>query len=341
VRVSSGLRYTPSVAGDVNGDGWGGDRAFIFDPARAPDANVASGLRDLLANGSHSARTCLQSQLNGLAGRNSCVGPWSSTMNASLLLSNVPRTNNRMTISLNLANPLGGIDQLVHGSDKLHGWGATPLPDQTLYQIRGFDQANQRYVYQVNSRFGNTDPALSTFRSPFRMTLDVRMRLGPNPNEQAVVLAMRVKPAMAGTRAPVDTIRMRYVCGTQNGGNGYSDIFRFMLRLADSLALSREQVEKLQAEQKIMRARADSVYGVLATYLAALPKDYDVKDAAKHVTDADNDVWKIIYAEGPFLKGLLTNGQIRLLPLGMFNMITTTKPTEITSRFYFGSVCQG
>jgi hypothetical protein len=341
VKISSGLRYTPIVAGDVNGDGWGGDRAFIFDPAHAPDADVASGLNDLLANGSHSARTCLQSQVNALAGRNSCVGPWSTTMNASLLMTNVPRTDNRMTISLNLANPLGGIDQLVHGSDKLHGWGATPIPDPTLYQIRGFDPGAQRYVYQVNSRFGNTDPALNTFRSPFRLTLDVRMQLGPNRNEQAVVLNIRVKPPLAGTRATADTIKNRYVCGGASGANGYSDIYKYMLRLADSLALSRDQVEKIEVEQKIMRARADSVYGVLANYLVALPKDYDVKEAAKHVTDTENDMWKIIYAEGPFLKGLLTNGQIRLLPFGMFNMVTTTTPTKITSRFYFGSACRG
>ena len=262
-------------------------------------------------------------------------------MNASLLVTNIPQTDNRMTVSLNLANPLGGIDQLLHGSDKLHGWGATPIPDQTLYQIRGFDQTAQRYIYQVNSRFGNTDPALSTFRSPFRMTLDVRMRLGPNPNEQSVVLNMRVKPPLAGTRATVDTIKNRYVCGSPNGGNGYSDIYRFMLRLADSLALSRDQVEKMQAEQKLMRGRADSVYGVLANYLVALPKDYDVKDAAKHVTDTDNDMWKLIYGEAPFLKGLLTNGQVRLLPIPLFNMVTTTSTTTPTGRFYFGGACTG
>lgn len=339
MKVSSGLRYTPTVAGDVNGDGWLGDRAFIFDPSRTTDASLAAGMRDLLNNGSQSARTCVQSQLSMLAGRNSCVGPWSSTMNASLVMSNVPRTDNRMTISLNLANPLGGIDQLVHGSDKLHGWGATPIPDQTLYQIRGFDQTAQRYIYQVNSRFGNTDPALSTFRSPFRMTLDIRMRLGPNTNEQAVVLNIRVKPPLVGTRATADTIRNRYVCGGASGANGYSDIYKYMLRLADSLALSRDQVTKIQAEQKLMRGRADSVYGVLANYLAALPKDYDVKDAAKHVTDTENDMWKLIYAEGPFLKETLTSGQVRLLSGPLFAMVTSTLPPN--ARFFFGSACIG
>jgi hypothetical protein len=337
-KVSSGLRYTPTVAGDVNGDGWSNDRAFIFNPATTADPSVASGLTDLLSKGSKSARECLQSQLNTLAGRNSCVGPWSATMNASLLWTNIPRTDNRLTLSLNLANPLGGLDQLLHGSDKLHGWGATPIPDGTLYQIRGFDPTAQRYQYQVNPRFGNTDPAFSTFRSPFRITVDARMTLGKNSQEQAVVLNMRVKPPLAGTRATEDTIRNRYVCGNVSGANGYSDIYKFMLRLADSLALSRDQVEKMQVRQKYMRGKADSVYGELAKYLVALPNDYSAKDAAKHVTDTENAMWKLIYGESTFLTELLTKGQIRLLPGPIFNMVTNNATFQ--GRFYFGGACR-
>jgi hypothetical protein len=337
-KVSSGLRYTPAVAGDVNGDGWLGDRAFVFDPSRAPDVEVADGLRHLMSDGSRSARDCLSSQLGRLAGRNSCVGPWSATMNASLLAANIPQTGNRLTVSLNLANPLGGIDQLLHGSDQLHGWGATPLPDGTLYQIRGFDQTAQRYVYRVNPRFGNTNPAFNTFRTPFRMTLDIRMALGPNAQQQAVVLNMRVKPALAGTRASLDTIRNRYVCGTTSGANGYSDIYRLMLRFADSLALSRDQVAKVQERQKLMKAKADSVYGELARYLFALPPDYSAKDAAKHVADTETAMWKLIYGESTYLQELLTKGQLRLLPLPLFNMVTTTSP-NLNARFYFGRAC--
>ncbi|HEY2165132.1 MAG TPA: hypothetical protein VGH04_14125, partial [Gemmatimonadaceae bacterium] len=47
-RVQSVLRYTPFVAGDINGDGASNDRAFIFDPSRVTDTAVARGLRDLL-----------------------------------------------------------------------------------------------------------------------------------------------------------------------------------------------------------------------------------------------------------------------------------------------------
>jgi hypothetical protein len=338
MKISSGLRYTPVVAGDVNGDGWFNDRAFIFNPATSSDTGVAHGLRDLLASGSKSARDCLNAQMGALAGRNSCVGPWSATMNASIFAQNIPKTDNRLNVTLNLANPLGGLDQLLHGSDHLHGWGMTPFPDGTLYQIRGFDPAAQRYVYQVNPRFGNTNPALTTFRTPFRLTLDVRYDYGPNRQEQAVVLALREQPRLEGTRAPRDTIQRRYVCGGASGTNGYSDIYRFLLRLSDSLALSRDQVEKVQSRQRYMRAKADSVYGALADYLQPLPLDFDTKSAAKHVTDTDTDMWKLIYGESAFLKELLTPGQIRLLPSPILNMVTTTSP-NFNARFFFGPSC--
>jgi len=319
-RISSGLRYTPTVGGDVNGDGWFGDRAFVFDPARVGDAALSQGLKDLMTNGSSSVRNCLTSQTNTLAGRNSCVGPWFASMNASLYMSNVPRTNNRMSLSLNLSNPLGGIDQLLHGTDHLRGWGATPFMDGTLYQVRGFDAAARRYTYQVNPRFGNTSPSASTLRSPFRMTLDVRMNLGHDAQEQDVILKMRVKPAVKGTRATADTLKNRYMNSLSS--NAFMDIYKLMLRYADSLALSRDQSEKVQARQKMLIARADTVFGGLAAYLAKLPENYSAKDAAKHVTDASTAMWDIIYAEGPWIKELLTPGQLRLLPGGLREMVT-------------------
>jgi hypothetical protein len=171
----------------------------------------------------------------------------------------------------------------------------------------------------VNSRFGATSTATNTFRSPFRITLDFRMDLGHNRDEQAVILNMRIKPPLVGTRASADTIKNRYMGGMSS--NAFSDIYRVMLRYADSLALSRQQTEQLQGRQKMLIARADSLFGAMATYLAALPKDFSAKDAAKRVTDAQTDIWTIIYAEAPFLKEVLTPGQIRLLPGGIRDMI--------------------
>ncbi|HEY4216407.1 MAG TPA: carboxypeptidase-like regulatory domain-containing protein [Gemmatimonadaceae bacterium] len=325
-RVMSGQRYTPTVAGDVNGDGWLNDRAFIFNPARA-DTAVARGIKDLLATGSGSAKTCIASQLGTLASRNSCVGPWTATMNASVFVPYVPGTNRRMQASLNIANPLGGLDQLLHGSSKLHGWGSAPLIDGTLYQVRGFDPSTQQFVYAVNPRFGATSPSASTFRTPFRLTLDVRLDYGRSSQEQALDLNLRIKPPLAGTRATADTIKNRYM------KTGFSDVYMVMLHYADSLALNQAQMEKMLAQQKILQAKADSIYGSLAGYLVALPSDYDVKTALARTTKTSDDMWNVVYAESPFIKGLLTPGQIRLLPAPIRDMVTTP---GYKGRFFFG-----
>ena len=253
-------------------------------------------------------------------------------MNASLNAPRLPGTNNRVDLSVNFANPLGGLDLLMHGANNLRGWGAAPLIDGSLYQVRGFDPTTRQYQYSVNPRFGNTNPSTSTFRTPFRVTFDVRIDFAHSTQEQSVVLAMRIKPPLAGTRAPFDTLKARYMNGTGTA-NGLSDIYKLMLRFADSLALTRDQTEKVQQRQKYLIARADTVYAELARYLVALPSDFSPKDAAKHVADASTAVWEIVYAEAPWLKELLTPGQIRLLPGPLRDMVTTP---NYKGRFYFG-----
>ena len=326
-RVQSGLRYTPFVAGDINGDGSSNDRAFIFDPSRVADTAVSRGIRDLLNGGSASARDCLSRQINTIAGRNSCVGPWSATFNAALVIPRLPKTNGRMQATLNLANPLGGLDQLLHGSDKLHGWGSTPLVDGTLYQVRGFDPATRQFVYQVNPRFGSTNPSVSTLRSPFRITLDIRYDYGRNGEEQRLDLNLRIKPPLVGTRATADTIKTRYL------KSGFTDLYAVMLRFADSLAMTRAQMEQIQGEQKVLLAKADTIYAGLAAYLVALPSNYDPGEAVKRVTAANDSAWKTIYAEAPFIRRTLEPRQLPRLPGPIYAMMMTEKPQM---RFFFG-----
>jgi hypothetical protein len=74
-----------------------------------------------------------------------------------------------------------------------------------------------------------------------------------------------------------------------------------MLRFADSLALTREQSEKVQARQKKLIAQADSVFGDLAKHLASLPMNFNAKEAATRVKNAQDDMWNIIYAERSYL----------------------------------------
>ncbi|MFZ9949678.1 MAG: hypothetical protein ACO3FX_08750, partial [Gemmobacter sp.] len=80
----AGNPFTPLVSGDVNGDGYSNDRAFIFDQASAYDPAVGSAMQALLASTSPEARRCLEAQAGQIAGRNSCRGPWIQTANLSL-----------------------------------------------------------------------------------------------------------------------------------------------------------------------------------------------------------------------------------------------------------------
>jgi hypothetical protein len=314
------------VAGDINGDGGSNDRAFVFNPAATTDTSLANGLNTLLRGGSQSARDCLTKQLGTIASRNSCVGPWYATMQANMGFNRLPGTN-RARVNFSFANVTGALDQLIHGSEHLRGWGLLPIPDQTLYQVRGFDASAQRFIYAVNPRFGASGPSTTTRRNPFRITLDVQLDLGRSADEQRVEQTIRVRPSLYGTRAPVDSIKNRYI------RSSFTDLYAVMLRFADSLALSRDQTERVQARQVLLKARADSIFGDLARYLVALPESFDVKDAAKHVTDTGDSAWKVIYAERDFLSATLTPGQIHLLPPPIQQMIITP---DFKGKFFFG-----
>ena len=183
----SGSPFTPMVGSDINGDGLANDRAFIFNPATSTDPQLATDTRTLLADATPAVRRCLTSQFGMGAARNSCEGPWTANLNASVTLNTYQlggvwrKFDN---ISLYISNPLGGLDQLVHGNN-LQGWGNPAFPSPILYYVRGFDAANQRFLYTVNPRFGDTRSTNATTQQPFRVTLNVSMHYGPSQGTQA------------------------------------------------------------------------------------------------------------------------------------------------------------
>src|SRR5437899_11866156 len=125
-RVTSGVPFTPLVGSDVNGDGARNDRALVFDPATTVDTAVANGMRALLATASPGVRTCLQSQVGRVAARNSCTGPWQPSLDLQVnWRPGYFGLDRRLTVSLLTVNLLGGLDEWLHGSAHLHGWGFT------------------------------------------------------------------------------------------------------------------------------------------------------------------------------------------------------------------------
>ncbi|HEX9105704.1 MAG TPA: TonB-dependent receptor, partial [Longimicrobiales bacterium] len=178
-RLQSGAPYTPMVGGDINGDGVQDDRAFVFNPAAAADSAVANGMGRLMASLSGGARDCLQAQLGQIAGRNSCRGPWSTSLSLrASLRPNLPTLERRLTISVDAQNVMEGLDQLVHGANKMQGWGEALRPDSRLLDVRGFDPATAAFRYQVNEDFGRTIRGPSAIRSPFTLRISARMAIG-------------------------------------------------------------------------------------------------------------------------------------------------------------------
>ena len=129
--IQSGSHYTPIVAGDINGDGSGrNDRAYIYNPAIAPDTAIANGMTRLLNETSGNAKKCLMAQIGEIAGRNTCTGPWTPQLNFQVNW----RPNlfdRRLAVSLQTINLLGGLDQWINGENNLKGWGGTARPDNT------------------------------------------------------------------------------------------------------------------------------------------------------------------------------------------------------------------
>ncbi|MFN2567398.1 MAG: hypothetical protein ABR499_20570, partial [Gemmatimonadaceae bacterium] len=307
----SGNPFTPMVAGDVNGDGYSNDRAFVFDPAEAAAADpaLAAAMQSLLENGSRAARDCLRRQLGMLAARNSCEGPWTST--ASLSVSFNPlkvRMPQRATLSFQISNPLGAADLLLHGSKNLRGWGQQVFPDQSLLYVRGFDAQAQRFRYEVNQRFGATSPAFSAFRTPVTLTAMLRFDVGPTRERQMLEQQLDRGRRKEGTKLPEPMLKMML------GQGGLPNPMAQILRQQDTLKLTGPQADSIATLNRWYTIRVDSIWSPVAKYLAELPDRYDDDEAYERYIRARRATVDLLSRLGPQIKRLLTAEQRRKLP---------------------------
>jgi len=307
----SGQPFTPTIAGDVNGDGYSNDRAFIFDPKLSGgDAAVAGAMQQLLRAGSDAARECLATQVGQLAKRNSCQGPWTS--NASLSISFNPakiRMPQRASIQFQLSNPLAAADMLLHEDDKLKGWGQVATPDPSLLYVRGFDPSTQRYRYEVNQRFGATNPQFSAFRAPVTLTAMLRFDVGPTRERQSLTQQLNRGRTLPGQKLPEPMLRAIY-----GQGGGLQNPLATILRQQDSLHLTAKQADSIAALNRWYTIRNDSIWAPVAKYLGTLPDRYDGGDAYERYITARHATVDLLAKIGPEVKGLLTAEQRRKLP---------------------------
>ncbi len=308
-RFASGSTFTPQLSGDVNGDGYNNDRAFIFNPSAAKDPTVASGISNLLATGSAEAKECLTSQLGKLAARNSCQGPWTSSANLSISFNPMKvRMPQRAQLSFAVTNPLGAADILLHGESKMHGWGQFAFADPTLMYVRGFNAATNSYKYEVNPRFGSTNPQFQTFRAPVTLTMQIRVDVGPSRERQQLTQTLDRGRTRTGDKMPEQFIKMSY------GSGGVPNPMAQLLRQADTLELTGPQADSLASWNRSYTIRLDSIWTPVAKKFAALPDKYDHDDAYDTYKFARESSVDLLIALAPRINAMLTAEQKRRIP---------------------------
>ncbi|MGH7468951.1 MAG: hypothetical protein ACRENP_13435, partial [Longimicrobiales bacterium] len=313
--VRSGSAFTPTIAGDVNGDGYSNDRAFIYAPTGSADPAIAAGMQQLLDNASGRTRDCLQKQLNAIAARNSCRGPWSTNASLSMSLDRAKfRMPQRGEITLSLSNPLGAADMLVNGSGDLKGWGQNAFPDQSLLYVRGFDAQARQYRFEVNQRFGATRPQFMTQRQPVILTANMKFDLGPTRERQTLGQQLNSGRTQPGSRFPETMYR-------SSGSNSVSNPMSTILRSQDSLRLTALQADSIAAMNRRYTYRADSLWAPVAKYFATLPAQFEEGEAYSRYIQTRRAQVDMLMDIVPVVRDLLTPEQRRKLPAFIVNIL--------------------
>ena len=307
-RAQSGLPFTPQVQGDVNGDGRSGDRAFIPNVASETDAVLATQLRALIADGSPSARRCLLDNAGTVVSRNGCRGPWTQSLNVQWSPRLPQRISNRVTPNIYLQNVLAGVDQALHGSNGLRGWGSPAVPDPVLLVPRGFDAAANRFQYDVNSRFADTRPGHTVLSNPFRIVIDFSMNLSTDFDLQQLRRAVEPVKGPAGwMRRSADSLAAFYLSNT-------SSIHKVLLSQSDSLFLTGAQIVALRRADSVYSARVRAVYIPLGQFLAA-GEGGAGKAELDSVQASQKAYWKIFWEQPEIADSIVNASQRELMPM--------------------------
>ena len=329
-RAQSGLPYTPVVQGDVNGDGIGGDRAFIPRPGTTGDASLDAQLQAALTRGSPAARECLRANLGRVAPRNGCRGPWTETLNMQWSPPIPEKWARRVRSSVYLENVLGGVDQLVHGND-LRGWGAQGRPDPVLLIPRGFDVTAKRYRYDVNPRFADTRPGRTLFRSPFRISIDFSIDLSVDYPLQQLRRALEPirGPNNSWVDRGADSLAAFYLSRT-------SSIHKALLEQSDSLFLTKTQIAQLQRADSAYSAQVRALYLPLGRFLSERRGNDPGKTELDSAAAVDSVYWTVFWVQPEIADSIITPTQRELFPM-LKAMVGIAKKDREHSRWMFGN----
>jgi len=294
------------------------------------DAAMSRQMSAFLAAAPSNVQSWLNSQLGGIAKRNSCRGPWTQQLNIQWTPRIPVRIQGRyIQANVVFENPLAGIDQLVNGAENMKGWGTRAAPDPVLLVPRGFDAANNRFRYDVNPRFGDTRAFRTLSRSPFRITLDFSLNFSTPYDVQQLRRALEpVKVRGNWERRSADSIMAYYMRNTSN-------IHRLLLAESDSLFLTVEQQNALLEADSIYSEAVRALYRPLGEYLAKHEGGTPGKAALDSANATDKAYWVIFWEQVDVALPILTPQQKELLPM-VEQMGQVTNEDRRNSQWQFG-----
>lgn len=266
----SGVPYTPQVVGDVNGDGVGGDQAFI--PSLSEGSALAEEINTVLAHVPETAARCVRAQSGSIARIGSCAAPWRHRIN--LYVDFVPPRavglGSRLSLSVGVINAGAALQRLLGISPGQLT--SDPPPDPHLLVLRGFDPADQRYIYHVNGGFGS--PVGGAGRSQAYPTFGVQLRGewrfgGPRRDRLVRDLSLRTESKEIEWTPTTALAHLRSLV---------SDPTVTVLDVADSLGLSRASRDSIVAIGTARRQLLDALLEPIARMMVS---------RQRHLVDAD------------------------------------------------------
>ena len=332
------MPITPRIAGDVNGDGYSNDRAFVFDPAHTADSALAAQMQQLLGHGlADRARLPAPAarQARQLAQLPRAVDVEREQRDQHLGESAQDAAAAAREASLPALEPARRRRPAGARREQRARLGTEVNPDQTLLYVRGFDPDDEALQVRGQSALRLDASAAERDRSsPVTITALVSLDLGPSRERQSLTQMLdRGRKYKDQQKQNEQSIKSNY------SGGGIPNPMTKMLRQFEQLKLTPEQADSIATLNRWFTVRLDSIWSPVAKDLAELPEHYDqgvAYDRYRAGREASFDL--LIHIAPDFVK-MLTREQKRLIPQFVANYLDVkyleAEQVELSGRGFY------
>jgi outer membrane receptor for ferrienterochelin and colicin len=185
-RSQSGRPWTPSVGGNINGDGVSfNDRPFIFAPEDLPLQATGDGAaeqRELYAS-LLAEHDCVGDFVGQIIERNACTFPWQHQLDLRVTKGFGTVAGQRAEIQVDLFNVLNGVgrifcdqdeDDLTAGACGLGRVTGVFGSDQNILEARAYDAGSNEVLYEVGDSFYTEDVLGSNLILQFQAQIGIK-----------------------------------------------------------------------------------------------------------------------------------------------------------------------